>query len=672
MENKLQLMGSINRWTQPVTKPLGRWISRNSVPLKRMCQLLDHPWGRLFALSVLAFYFYVFMEWLFFITKASFMSAMSFGQRIEIFLTTGLFATSLGLVVPLILAGFGLLVRVSNTNKVLISIAGLIPAIALAALMLLMIDNFTYTIFGIGIVSTRGFWRGAYALLFLGLFSVAYNWVYRYLGLRGRAKNQAPIVQFLLAFSLVTISIILALTRISEHHNLSRDTSNLGRLGRRPNIVLLGSDGLDADNMSLYEYGRDTTPRIRQLAETALVAENAFPNTAYSAGSVTSIMTGKLPTQTRVLFPPNILTGIDSYQHLPGILRREGYRTVEIGHPYYVDAYTTNFQEGFDVVNQRSIHEGAIFRLGRRFGSGNAAYFMSRLAERIFDRLLHIFYIKEMGNPYSVVTEPAAVMDDGERIDQLLSLFEDAQHPLFVHVHLMETHGEKFDPRRQEFSAGKTQDEAWMTDFYDDAILDFDTYVGEVVDHLSKTGVLDNTVLVIYTDHGMRHKTNVRIPLAIRFPNGEHAGRIHNNVQNLDITPTILDYLGLPQPDWLDGQSLLRGEPPAQRRIISAHPHSAKRLDDGRCVLEMDRMKPPFYQFVHIWVVICQKWYRLDLVRSEWVYGEIHGHTAPCEKRTMPTFEQIQAEVLDHLAANGFDTTSLQQTLSIQKVPLVP
>ena len=90
-----------------------------------------------------------------------------------------------------------------------------------------------------------------------------------------------------------------------------------------------------------------------------------------------------------------------------------------------------------------------------------------------------------------------------------------------------------------------------MVDYYDDAILSFDQYAGEVIDSLKASGEYDNTILIINSDHAMQYRMEERIPLIIHFPGDDHAGRISQNVQNLDIAPTILDYLGMAEPAWM-------------------------------------------------------------------------------------------------------------------------
>ena len=99
---------------------------------------------------LLAVYFYVGMEWLFFVTKPSFFS--SYGTLVDVqvlFSTAGLFAAA-ALVPHLLLAplaaGLGRIIGSAAAR----SLTAFIPAAVLAVLLLLMTDNFTYTVFGFG------------------------------------------------------------------------------------------------------------------------------------------------------------------------------------------------------------------------------------------------------------------------------------------------------------------------------------------------------------------------------------------------------------------------------------------------------------------------------------------------------------------------------------------
>jgi len=116
-------------------------------------------------------------------------------------------------------------------------------------------------------------------------------------------------------------------------------------------------------------------------------------------------------------------------------------------------------------------------------------------------------------------------------------------------VHLWGTHGERFTPLQRVFSNNEYQTKNWMTDFYDDAIIDFDTEANRVLEHLSQTGKLNNTIVIIYSDHGMVWTSNERIPLLIWLPDADITGTVQTNAQLADITPTILNYLGVVQPE---------------------------------------------------------------------------------------------------------------------------
>jgi arylsulfatase A-like enzyme len=82
-----------------------------------------------------------------------------------------------------------------------------------------------------------------------------------------------------------------------------------------------------------------------------------------------------------------------------------------------------------------------------------------------------------------------------------------------------------------------------MTDFYDDAILNFDHQTEKIVEYLKENGEFDNTLLVIYSDHGQHWTITDKLPLIIHIPEDAYQGILTANTQNVDIAPTILDYM---------------------------------------------------------------------------------------------------------------------------------
>jgi hypothetical protein len=622
-------------------------------------------WIFLLVLTFGAAYFYLIMEWVFFVTKPSFMDSMGWFDKFEIFLLSSFVLCVFSLVLVMTFAGVDLLISKFRFTMLPIFIGTLIPTVILTAISLLLVDNFTYTVFKFGIVTSDGIIRYGYRLGFLILFIYINTRILRMMGLRGKPKPPFKVPRFILVViaGMFMISTVIVLIRFGVSYSRNAQAVDLAgdrnRFATRPNIILLGSDGLSASNLSVYGYERETTPVLKELAKTSLLAENAFANSPNSAGSITSILTGKPPAQTRVLYPPNILQGNNAYQHLPGILRNEGYYTVEIAVPYYVDAYKVNLLEGFAVVNERSIEESEVVRSAREMGFGENPYFVSLLAERITDRILHIFFIRKMENPFTIVTQPVRIKHDQEQINNLLGLIRESDDPLFVHVHLMGTHGARFDPDQRVFSKGKTQDEDWMIDFYDDSILNFDQYIGEVLEILEQTGKMDNTILIIFSDHPMQKNARWRVPLLIHFPNDEFAGRIETNVQNLDIATTILDYLGINQPEWMAGQSLLKDDILENEVIFSTGTSLVALIGQGRWSIESARVKPPFYHFSFFNLVNCHKWYWFNLSSLTWESGDVPGHTRPCSEDNLLTMDQIKEALAEYLFDNGFDISTL-------------
>lgn len=585
------------------------------------------------------------------------MDGMSFWYKAEIFVLSNFALIVLVLPIFLILLGLGWGIKSGIFNRVVKWVGLLVPAIFLSVTALLLLDNFTYTVLKFGIVSTAGFWRGAYGVLFILFLFIIFRKIHSELEKNEGFFNSSGLTYIIAAtliFSLVLAGFELPGTK--ESSTLA-DTSGVTR---KPNIIILGSDGLNASNMSVYGYDRDTTPYLKELSKESLVAENQLTNSGNSSGSVISIFTGKLPSQTRVIYPPDILQSSDSYQHLPGILKQLGYHTIEISVPHYLDSYTLNLKDGFDEVNQRSMDDSAISKLIRKVLPDDVMYFLGELGGRVFDRLDHIFYIRVMPNLYQDILQPTENLDDKQRLAELTQIIQQSNQPFFVHVHLMGTHGGQFSPASSLFSGGEAQNKDWMTDYYDDAIYDFDGYVQQVVNTLKQTGKLDNTILIIYSDHAQQWLTNNRIPLIIRFPNAEHTGTLTNDTQNLDISPTILDYMGISIPKWMGGESLLGGEPAADRPIYGAGVGNNEEMGNGLWFYNLDTAKPPFFQFGFFSETVCQNWVKLDTTTKQWTNGTLYGDTTPCQGLDAPSLGQMESDLLNQLKKDGFNVSSVK------------
>lgn len=601
-------------------------------------------WRTLIIFTIYSAYFYAFMEWLFFVTKPSSLSVLTLFDKVKILAITGGIVTLLLLACLCILSLPALLITHPIWRPRLRTLSLLAPALMLAITTLLLFDNFTYTVFKFGIISTEGGWKAPYTIG----FAIFVWWMMRLIRHRIQ-KRRAPASFLSVGLLIVSIAFILSVTFFLDATASGLNADALKPSAEHPNIIILGGDGLSATYLSMYGYTKDTTPFLKEMAKTSLVAENAFVNASSTTASTATMMTGREPITVKVYRYPDVLEGNASFEHLPGILKRQGYTTVEVGTPFYVDAQKLNLLDGFDIVNNESLNQPALNALRKVLGNAPATHFIWTIKERASERLLHIFFIKEMQNPLKEVNNPEAKINDTQRVDQILAAIDNAQtdRPVYVFAHLMDTHGPHFSSSKQVFSTEAT-DEEWDKARYEDSILSFDGSVERIYKHLEANGQLDNTILVIYTDHGFKYTTWNRIPIVLHFPKNAHAGTREHNIQVIDVPATLLDYLDLPQPEWMTGASFLNGEPPIDRQIISITAGSPTKI------------KPPFYQIKIVQVLVCQKWYMLNVQENKWDTGNVSGHTSKCSQDLLPPDDEIHQKILEYLEMYGYDISSLR------------
>jgi len=331
---------------------------------------------------------------------------------------------------------------------------------------------------------------------------------------------------------------------------------------------------------------------------------------------------------------------------------------VQMSFAYYADASDLNLIDGFDIINGREASTSGA--LARHIPT-EYYYFIYMAGSRIISRLQHIFYIHKMDSPYQALTSEGAVLSDDIKTEKIVALLHNSKKPLFLEAHFMNTHGPTCYPAKRAFSASKNinTQEDWDSDFYDDCISEFDNSIGKIVRALESESLINDTVVIIGSDHGQRHTINRRIPLLFHFPFGRHAGTIKPNVQNLDIDPTIIDYLGLLKPEWMKGSSLI-ASPLPQRAILSVKPDACEILANGRWEVS-GRTIPPFYQFGRIDVMTCDRWYELNLRKRAWSSGNVAGSTNRCSENDRISESDVDRLIISHLKQNGFDTSSLPE-----------
>jgi len=117
-------------------------------------------------------------------------------------------------------------------------------------------------------------------------------------------------------------------------------------------------------------------------------------------------------------------------------------------------------------------------------------------------------------------------------------------------------------------------------------LYEMDSLAGIVLKELESEGLLENTIIFFYSDHGgplPRQKreiydTGLKVPLIIRFPNLQMAGEtVEELVSFVDFAPTLLSLADISIPDYMQGQSFLGDQQSTPRKYIYA---ARDRLDD--------------------------------------------------------------------------------------------
>ncbi|MGE3705575.1 MAG: sulfatase-like hydrolase/transferase [Vicinamibacterales bacterium] len=531
-------------------------------------------------LAPLAAVAYLFSEWLFFVTKPSPTAALPFADQLLVLVKSPTPAL-LPLLVAQVLASL-----VSALAYPRLRGAAYVPAAGICGFLLLVLfDNFTYTVFGFGIVSSGEALRLAYAAL-LPMLVLAAGWkldAWMVSTVRRRSAVFAALGITALLLSLPALTAEEKLPRQPDPSVLPALRAGAGE-SDRPNILFLGIDGLDAAITSAYGYERPTTPFLDSIKDETVFYEHAFANVARTHGSLVSLLTGRLPFSTRVTFPPTLLQGADGDRTLPMLLKSLGYTTLQLGMRHYADAEDTNVR-GFDAANYRWQRLEEIGR--ERAAADETAVFRAAVAERIDERLNRLFGTDPVADGFAHVEGRQVVPQwrDERRVATLVQYFASAPEPWFVHLHLLDTHCCNWTPARMHFTGGPSR----SVDARDSQVREADDNVRRLFEALAAAGRLERTIVVVNSDHASNWKTTEQVPLMIRYPGRRMTGRVRQNVQIADVAPTVLSYLGADVPPWMDGVSLLNREKiPEDRPIFAisdiqstAGPAGARQLKEG-------------------------------------------------------------------------------------------
>jgi arylsulfatase A-like enzyme len=322
-------------------------------------------------------------------------------------------------------------------------------------------------------------------------------------------------------------------------------------------VIVISLDTAREDHFGCYGNRWIDTPNIDALAEESVLLGNFVTVVPTTLASHTSLFTGKYPHTHGI--PRNGFTVHPDNVLLPEILKGEGFTTLGFLGSFALDS-RFGFDQGFDhfdetfdvMVDQEDVDQN------------------QRSAAAVTDAV--ITYLESGGVPRNMFLfahyfDPHAPYDPPPPFDEMYGQ-EGIGGVTAPPV-----------PRRYEASKAEWIDHAlgFRRD-YAGEISYMDREVGRLLDYLKRREVLDDAVLVLVSDHGENlgehggrfdhgwatYETTMRAVALIRLPQARHRGvRVSRLLANIDILPTLLDFLGLPVPEGVDGVAIDLNDPAA-------------------------------------------------------------------------------------------------------------
>lgn len=404
------------------------------------------------------------------------------------------------------------------------------------------------------------------------------------------------------------LSLLLAGTNLLPQY---REPRNIHINGQAKNVLVLVFDTLTATHLSMYGHPRETTPNLNRFAEKATVYHRHFSGGTFTIPGTSSILTGVYPwTHRGLTFSGGLL---DEFRWMNMFSLFEQYHRVAYSHNPVANYVLGQMDRGIDVYKPRSelfidnnlrlseilskdfdtasLSMQRILKLQRRFTNNDSGFANSLFLSKVYTaykNLVAAGYQDEF--PWGL---PNVYEDDYYLLetttDYLAETLPDLPEPFLGYFHFLPPHapyntrkrfvgayaGDDWQPVEKDthiFTKDPPQPYHKLTnqaDRYDEFILYADWEFGRLMDSLEEKGVLDDTWVIVTSDHGemfergmighvtrTMHQPVTWIPLIISAPGQRSRKDVYDVTSSVDVLPTLLHVNGVGIPDWVEGEVL--------------------------------------------------------------------------------------------------------------------
>ena len=400
----------------------------------------------------------------------------------------------------------------------------------------------------------------------------------------------------------IAAGILLALTAAAMPRILLPSTEAPSRGRSRapdgaPNIAFIVIDTVRGDHLGFRGHSRETAPWIERFATEGAIFQRAVSSATWTLPSHASMFTGLYPSGHGAHHENNYLD--ESLTTIAEILNRYGWQTVGFNsNPWITDS--SGMTQGFTYMDEAWLalmapQSSLAYRIAWNLGWASPDHGGQQVADA---------WVEWVSREW-----------DGER-------------PFFVYLNFLEAHApyhqlpvdvrEKYMKgestfSQQRYAADRAQgaqffgsknspvsesDTEIVRDLYNAGIRYDDDLVSRSLEALEQRGALDNTLVVIVSDHGellgehemFGHEAGLSeylldVPLIMRWPGRIPAGlEVSEPVSTVALFPTLLDLAGIPVPDGVHTRSfapLFDGDAESSRSPIFSEQHGLSPLVPG-------------------------------------------------------------------------------------------
>lgn len=290
-----------------------------------------------------------------------------------------------------------------------------------------------------------------------------------------------------------------------------------------PNMVFLISEDNSKHFMDLFDPNGVKTPHISKMAEEGLTFAHSFSNSPVCSVARSTLITGTLATRTAMHMHRKIEMAPmpDGLEMFPAYLRKAGYYT------------TNNAKKDYNAVEAEGVwDESSSHATWKNRKTENQPFFHKETFMESHESRLH--FDSDLMREYQPTDEPESVWMPPYYPDTPTFRFTVAYHR--------------------------------------DKIREIDEWVGKVLEKLEQGGLLEDTFVFYFGDHGgvlpgskgYLYETGLHVPLVVRIPeNWRHLVQVSPGTQMsgfvsfVDFAPTVLNLAGIPVPEEMDGKPFL-------------------------------------------------------------------------------------------------------------------